>query len=125
MQILFSIFFLVIIGVSSLSAQGKETSSWRKNLKFEVVGGANLTQLENYGEGPFYYFDYIPSWEVGIAAQYKWDGFISMAIQPELRYNKVITEIVMERFKLNFSSLFFFIINTNLFLLLLLATCIC
>lgn len=93
MKKLFSIFFLVIIGVSSLSAQGKERLSWRKNLKFGVVGGANLTQLENYGKGPFYYFDYVPSWKAGIAAQYKWDGFISMAIQPELRYNNVITEI--------------------------------
>lgn len=93
MQKLFSILFCVILGVSSLSAQGKETLSWRKNLKFGVVGGINLTQLENYGGGPFYFFDYAPSWKAGIAAQYKWDGFISIAIQPELRYNKVITEI--------------------------------
>lgn len=58
----------------------------QQKLRFGVSGGLNYTQVENFAGGYYAQFDRISSWQIGVAAQYKWGGFLNYAIQPELRY---------------------------------------
>lgn len=65
-----------------------DSRRWR----FGVVGGANYTQLESYGEGLYTQFDKQTMWHAGVSAQYKWGRFVNFSVQPELRYKVSVTD---------------------------------
>lgn len=81
---------ILFLSIQPLAAQKNcRQEHWR----FGVVGGVNLTQVENYGSGTYAFFDYKPSWHAGLAAQYKWGRFLNYSLQPELRYMATRTDI--------------------------------
>lgn len=84
MKKILTLLFLTIVSTSTLQAADHHC---KRPLRIGVVGGLNLTGLENYGGGLYAIFEEAPQWHAGIAAQYNWGRFMKYSLQPELTYS--------------------------------------